>query len=1392
MAEALATEAPAPPPRRARSRFRSCLGVSLLLLLAASLIGTWGAMRWLDTNAGHRFLIRQIAGWQPVTGLRVTVGSIEGSVFKAMTLRDVRLADPAGAFAHIARADLGWYPLGWLSNRLDIDRLRIHSADLARLPRLRPGKARDSLLPGFDIRLADLRIDRLGLGAAVAGRRQTVRAIGNADIRDGRAVIALLAYAPGTADVLRLALDSRPDDRRFDIDLVLSGPRGGVIAGLLAAPKAVALTIRGDGDWHRWQGRVAALSGTDVSADLALTAQEGAYRLRGPLAMRGPLAPLAVLGGARARLDAALRFDRRQLSGRASLGWPAATLRADGGIDLARNRFDELRLEARVARPERIVAGLQGSPLLARARLAGPFRDFQLGYLLTTPQIGRAAVQIEALRVAGEGRIAGQTGSLPVRLTARALRTGLRPIDARLGNLVLDGRIQRTGNSLRIAPTTLAAGGLDGRIEGSADLGTGSYHADLRAGLVGLEFAGLGRVDVEALLRLARPAGGAQALGGTARATMRRLDNAFLRGLGQGLPVLTSEVGLAQGGGVTLRNLRLTAPALALAGDGVVDARGQLRFAGGGTHSAYGPLRLTLAGNPGRPQVDLTLASPLPALRLADVRAQLMPSAQGYDVTLAGGSMLGPFAGNGAILLPPGGNATIAVAALGVSEVVAKGDLVPADGGLRGVLALSGAAEGQIDLAMVDGVQRIGLAVDLGGVRFTGSPSITINRGTVRGEALLRPGAVTLAANAQGRGMRVGSVRVGRFAAAIDLVNGAGTATVSMNGRNGRLFELQSRATIGAGQVSVDLQGSIDQRPLRLDRAARFSREADGWRLAPVTLRLQQGALRLSGFAGASATHVDARMQSLPLALLDIVNSELGLGGTTDGTLTFDWPRGGVPGGQLALRVKGLTRSGLALSSAPIDIGVNAALDQRRLAARAVIAKGGAVVGRAQALVAPLADAGTLTERLLRAPLRAQFRYAGDGDTLWRLTNVEIVTLGGNIGLAADVGGTLADPRIQGTVTARGARIQSPVTGMALTNVQAQGVFDGSRLSIGALRGRAGGGTIAGTAVFDISAERGIGMDIAVRAERAVLLDRDDVGATVTGPLRLRSSGSGGEISGDLDVVASRFMLGRASAVAEIPQLRLVEINRSGEEVERPRAAAPWRLDVRARAARGLIVEGLGMQSEWSADLVIGGLATAPSFRGSATLIRGDYDFAGKRFDLEEGRLTFTGSTPVNPILDIRAGADVQDLSATITVTGTSLRPIVSFASVPAMPQDELLSRLLFGTSIAKLSAPEAIQLAAAVAALQGGGGLDPINAVRRATGLSRLRILAADTTTGARTSIAAGKNIGDNLYVELITDGQGYSATRIEYQITRWLSLISSVSTIGRQSVAARVSKDY
>ena len=156
------------------------------------------------------------------------------------------------------------------------------------------------------------------------------------------------------------------------------------------------------------------------------------------------------------------------------------------------------------------------------------------------------------------------------------------------------------------------------------------------------------------------------------------------------------------------------------------------------------------------------------------------------------------------------------------------------------------------------------------------------------------------------------------------------------------------------------------------------------------------------------------------------------------------------------------------------------------------------------------------------------------------------------------------------------------------------------------------------------------------------------------------------------------------------------------------------------------------------------------------------------------------GDQPPNPVLDIEAEADLTGLNATINVTGTGSRPEIAFNSIPALPQDELLSRVLFGASISDLSAPEAVQLAAAVASLNSGGGLDPINQLRKAVGLDRLRILPADVTTGQSTSIAAGKYITRRAYVELITDGQGYSATRLEFQITRWLSDIVQHFNIG------------
>jgi translocation and assembly module TamB len=496
--------------------------------------------------------------------------------------------------------------------------------------------------------------------------------------------------------------------------------------------------------------------------------------------------------------------------------------------------------------------------------------------------------------------------------------------------------------------------------------------------------------------------------------------------------------------------------------------------------------------------------------------------------------------------------------------------------------------------------------------------------------------------------------------------------------------------------VSLLGSGTIDRKPVRLVSAALLARETDGWRLAPATLEFAGGQIRAAGLFGERRTEFDASTTSLPLAILDIAYPSLGLGGMASGSLSYRQTSGAPPTGKADIRVRALTRTGLILASKPIDIGVSAVLTANNAAARAVAVSDRQIIGRGQIKLTPGAGADLLT-RLNRAPMFAQLRYNGAADTLWRLTGVEAVNLSGPVAIGADIGGTLDDPRITGSLRTSGARIESAVTGMVLTGVKASGRFGGSQLVIDDFAAVAGkGGTLGGRGTFDLSSSRGFAMNLDVVARQARLIARDELSATVSGPLSLSSDASGGLISGDVILDKSSYRLGRAAAsVAAIAQLSVTEINSNVDALRRRPRPAGWRLAIKARAPGGASVSGLGIDSEWRARLDIGGSANAPAIRGQADLVRGGYEFAGRRFDLARGIIRFDGESPPDPTLDIVANGDTQGLSANIRVTGTGLRPEIAFSSTPALPQDELLSRLLFGTSITNLSAPEAVQLAA-------------------------------------------------------------------------------------------------
>jgi len=208
---------------------------------------------------------------------------------------------------------------------------------------------------------------------------------------------------------------------------------------------------------------------------------------------------------------------------------------------------------------------------------------------------------------------------------------------------------------------------------------------------------------------------------------------------------------------------------------------------------------------------------------------------------------------------------------------------------------------------------------------------------------------------------------------------------------------------------------------------------------------------------------------------------------------------GAAPKGRADLRIRGLSRAGLVLSSKPVDLGLAVVLDGGAMAMRAVAQSGGQVIGRAQARIAPLAGVNatgtaTLADRLAAAPLFAQLRYNGPVDTLWRLSGIETIDLSGPVAIGADVSGTILNPRIRGSLVTGAARLESATTGTVIEGIKARGRFDGSRLLIDQFTGSTrDGGSLSGHAAFDFAGARGLGMDIALATNHAVLLNRDDI-----------------------------------------------------------------------------------------------------------------------------------------------------------------------------------------------------------------------------------------------------------------------------------------------------------
>jgi translocation and assembly module TamB len=1398
----------APAPRRRGQLLARLLSALVAATLLLAILG-FAAVKWLDSDSGRAFLVKQLPRLELEIGLTLRASRIDGSIFGKAVIHDLEIGDPQGQFATVPELQLDWRPLDFLSNRLTIHSLTAGEVRLLRRPALLPSTS-PTFFPDFDITIGRLKIDRLILEPPVAGQRHVLGVGGNVDIREGRAKVDLVAQTldtpdkKGSGDTIRLKLDTNPDANIFDMDAVVAAPAGGAIAGLLGLQQPLDIVLRGDGSWKVWQGGLKATLGGAPLADFAITATSGLFTLKGEAKPDRLLTgtPARLLGPA-LKVDASAKLVDGTAKVTARINSAALALEARGGLDFDDERINDAIITARLVDPAAVGPAFRGRDVRMRAGVAGTFADPLIDYRITAATLGwgeRAAIDLRAA-----GIIRGRTRPLVVPVTLTAARiVGLgATADPLLTNVRVNGAFTLANGKLASDTVQFRTDRMNGTATVTATLATGQYVATVNAALPRFAAPGLGVADLGANLRIASEGSGAR-ITGPVNARFLRLDNAGLNAITDGPPNISATIHIAPDLSVTVADARLTSPGLAFTASGSLGANGAIRMTGAGKSRDYGPVAIAVAGTTAAPVIDLKLASPGLGIGLADVQARITGANASWNFGVTAATSYGPLTLGGNARTGPG-PLTLTIDKATLAGLSGQGSVQQtATGPFAGRIDLDGSGlDGQLLLSAEGDVQRLDAKLTANAARLALAEPVTIDTGVVTLTARVPRGGRASANGAFDlKGIERGTLRITSSEGTLSYANGHGSAKFKANGAGAVKFSLTANAEVEPDRIEFLGNGTIDGKPITMSGPAIITRNVSdnastgksGWSLAPFSILTPDGKAEISGSFG-EKNALRAKFDRVALSLLSIAYPSLGLNGRLSGTVDILAPGGGVPTGTASLRINGLSRTGLAAASTPIDIGLNASLGPSGAVAKAVIVHAGKVEGRAQARIGPIAPGATpLGERLLASPVFAQLRYNGPAQALWGLAGPEAIDVRGPLSIVADVTGTVGDPKLVGSLRSAGARVESAALGAVFDSVSLDARFANSRLEIVRFTGRAGpGGTITGTGGVDLSAERGFPADIRLSMKNAKLSDRDDFTAVATGNVRIATDEYGGVISGKLTMDRATYRIGRSNTVT-VPALNVTEKNT--QVLGRPTVTylppTRWLLNMQIKADRRLFVSGMGLEAEWRADVTVKGGATAPEVTGRVELVRGDYDFAGKRFNLTRGSIRFQGVFPPDPQIDISATSSQNGFTAQIDITGTAQRPEIRFSSVPALPEDEVLSRVLFGESVNNLSAPEAIQLASALNSLRGGGGFNPINAVRKGLGIDRLRILPGDEARGRGTTVAAGQYIGRNVYVELSTDAQGYTATNIEISLTQSLSLLSSIETLGGTSASIRWKRDY
>jgi autotransporter translocation and assembly factor TamB len=405
--------------------------------------------------------------------------------------------------------------------------------------------------------------------------------------------------------------------------------------------------------------------------------------------------------------------------------------------------------------------------------------------------------------------------------------------------------------------------------------------------------------------------------------------------------------------------------------------------------------------------------------------------------------------------------------------------------------------------------------------------------------------------------------------------------------------------------------------------------------------------------------------------------------------------------------------------------------------------------------------------------------------------------LSGDVYADLTLKGTISDPALSGGLGLRAATYENLVTGTTLKDLELAVIAEGSNLKIDKMTARTSkGGKIKGSGSINIDPDENFPIDLQVSLSKAMLIQRDDVKAAFDGDIALKGTLAKLLLKGKFETTTAelRFI---DNLPPEVVTIDVVEKNLPPSEQKRQRepSSSPIQvdLDLKLSMPDRVFLRSQEIDTEWGGDFTITGTTDKPIIEGTLRPVRGHVSLLGNRFALQQGSISLDGSDELDPLLDLTAVHQKTDLTANVQVQGRLSDPEITLTSTPPLPEDEIISRVLFDKSANALTAAEALELATVVANMARGdpndGGV--LGGVRGALGLDVLSVGASDAGTGA--AVSAGRYLADGVYVG-VDQGTETDSTKakVEVDLTPNLTLESGVGADNTGSVGVKWQWDY